>query len=161
MSKDNTFYKKGSGFSELVTQFQANNGQTNVFVGFLRSSGSHKAKKGKKILTVATIAANNEYGSGTTPERSFMRSTMFDIRKKLKKMLLKLAKAVLHEEMDKKKALGLVGLFVQTAIKRKIQEGIPPPNADSTIAQKGSDHTLIDTGQMRDSVDFEIKEGKR
>ena len=39
----------------------------------------------------------------------------------------------------------------------KAQFGIiPPPNAPATIARKGSSATLIDTGALRDSIDFQI-----
>ena len=38
----------------------------------------------------------------------------------------------------------------------KIKSDIPPPNAPSTIKAKGSSHTLIDTGNMWESVDYQI-----
>ncbi len=38
----------------------------------------------------------------------------------------------------------------------KINSNIPPPNAPSTIKAKGSSHTLIDTGEMRRSIDFRV-----
>ncbi|OPY54712.1 MAG: hypothetical protein A4E48_00291 [Methanosaeta sp. PtaU1.Bin060] len=41
---------------------------------------------------------------------------------------------------------------LENAIKQKIQSNVPPPNAPSTIARKGHSNTLIDTGEMLESV---------
>lgn len=158
MAQPNKMFRKGKGMDELVTSMKANSGRTTVFVGFLRSSGTHKGGEG---MNVASVAHQNEFGTEKIPERSFMRSAMNENRKKIKKMCLALAKKVLHGEMDEHKALSVLGLFLQNKFRSKIQEGIPPPNAPSTIAAKGSDHTLIDSGQMRDSVDFEVVKGKK
>ena len=37
---------------------------------------------------------------------------------------------------------------IENAIVKKMLSGVPPPNAPSTIAKKGSSKTLIDTGEM-------------
>jgi hypothetical protein len=42
-------------------------------------------------------------------------------------------------------AIHLRNKIVQKILQGK---GIPPPNAPSTIAKKGSDHTLVDTSEM-------------
>ena len=41
---------------------------------------------------------------------------------------------------------------LQDLIVESIEDNIPPPNAESTVAKKGSSHTLIDTSQLRASV---------
>jgi hypothetical protein len=38
------------------------------------------------------------------------------------------------------------------AMRRTIDGGVPPPNAPSTIAKKGSSRTLVDTGAMRKAI---------
>jgi hypothetical protein len=40
----------------------------------------------------------------------------------------------------------------------KIDEGVPPPNAPSTIARKGHGRTLIDTELMKNEIDYEISD---
>lgn len=161
MGDDNKMFHKGKGLDELVTKFKANSGVTEAFVGFLRSSGVHKGD-GKELLTVAAVAHMNEYGveARHIPERAFFRSALAGSRKKLKKMLVKLSKNVLFNGMSEKKALTIAAYFLQTEIRKSIDSNVPPPNAPSTVARKGSDHTLIDTHQMHDSVDFEVKKGK-
>lgn len=37
---------------------------------------------------------------------------------------------------------------IENAIVKKILSGVPPPNAPTTIRQKGSSKTLVDTGEM-------------
>jgi hypothetical protein len=160
--------KSKFGVDGVIAGFKSAPGNSHVFAGFLRSSGMHKQEKGDP-LTVATVAMRNEFGfSGkdeTTgewihiPERSFMRSAMKENKKKLKKMLNQLAKKVLHQEMDTKKALNIVGLKLQTMFRQKIETGPFKPNSPVTIILKGSDKPLIDTGQMLGSIDFEVKTG--
>jgi len=47
-------------------------------------------------------------------------------------------------------------LKIEAAVVKKIQSGVPPPNAPSTIKQKRSSKTLIDTGEMMRHVDHRI-----
>lgn len=140
-----------------------NEGEAHVFVGFTRSSPQYKPKKGQTPATpmsMAKLGAIHEFGTATIPERSYIRSTMSELDKKLKKMLKKFSTDALLGRIEKKKALGLIGEFLKAAFKNKIQDGVPPPNAPETIRRKGSDHPLIDTGQMRDTIDSEVREGK-
>jgi len=43
--------------------------------------------------------------------------------------------------------------FIKSLIVEAIDDGMPPPNAPATIAKKGFDHPLIETGEMRDSIE--------
>lgn len=49
-----------------------------------------------------------------------------------------------------------IGMKLENSIRIKILSNIPPPNAISTIKSKGSSHTLIDTGEMLESVSHEV-----
>jgi hypothetical protein len=59
---------------------------------------------------------------------------------------------------------GISALFSRTVneIKNEVvlayYSNTPPPNAPSTIAKKGSDRTLIDTGEMVGSIETRIEE---
>lgn len=48
--------------------------------------------------------------------------------------------------------------LVKRLIIEKIDSGMPPPNAPSTIARKGFDHPLIETGELRDAVECRVTE---
>lgn len=49
-----------------------------------------------------------------------------------------------------------IGMKLENQIRIKILSNIPPPNASSTIKSKGSSYTLIDTGEMLESVSHEV-----
>ena len=46
--------------------------------------------------------------------------------------------------------------FVKSLIVKAIDDGIPPPNAPSTVERKGFDHPLVETSEMRDNVEYRI-----
>ena len=48
-----------------------------------------------------------------------------------------------------------IGMKLENAIRIKILSNVPPPNALSTIKAKGSSHTLIDTGELLESISHE------
>ena len=54
-------------------------------------------------------------------------------------------------------ALNRIGVVAKGIIQEEIRDGSFAPNAPSTIRQKGSAQPLIDTGQMRQSVNYAIK----
>jgi hypothetical protein len=51
----------------------------------------------------------------------------------------------------------LIGMRVVGDIQDRISDGIPPPNSPITIARKGSSKPLIDSGQLRQSISFEVR----
>jgi hypothetical protein len=104
--------------------------------------------------------AVNEYGGGNTPERAPIRRAMKEHGKELEKFIKKLTLRILDGKINKKQALGLIGERVVTWFKGSIDLNLPPPNAPATVKAKGSDHTLVDTGQMRNSLGWEIKSKK-
>jgi len=52
-----------------------------------------------------------------------------------------------------------MGVVVKGIVQQEIVEGDFAPNAPSTVRSKGSGQPLIDTGHMRQSVNFVIKKG--
>lgn len=53
-------------------------------------------------------------------------------------------------------AMGVMGVRLTDELKNSIQARVYAPNADSTIAKKGHDQTLIDSGDMLNAVAFQI-----
>lgn len=107
---------------------------------------------------VAEVAVANEYGDLTHPPRPFMQPTFNNQKSKWQKVL---ANTISQQKnnIDVKKALTTVGVVAQDDIKDSIDEWAKngtPRNAPATIAKKGFDAPLIETGQMRDSVHFKV-----
>lgn len=107
-------------------------------------------------LTVATIGFAHEFGTATIPERSFIRATTKEKRKEIVKLQTKLLKKIQSGEISTEKALGLLGAFVAGLISKKIVDIKAPPNAPETIKRKGSSNPLVDTGQLKNSITWEV-----
>jgi hypothetical protein len=45
---------------------------------------------------------------------------------------------------------------MEEAIKGKIKSNIPPPNSPATLVLKEGNRTLIDTGLMLNSIEYEV-----
>lgn len=123
--------------------------------GFVDVGVIGAGKHSESGLTVATVAFQNEFGVGV-PERSFFRSALSENKKDIINLQAKLLKQVQSGEMSVQKALGLIGRFTADLITGKIVSLKSPANKQSTINKKGSSNPLIDTGQLRDSITWEV-----
>ncbi len=78
---------------------------------------------------------------------------------KIQKMVAKLSLEVAQGKRTRKSALGIVCQYVTDQMVKAIDTGVKPANAPSTVAHKGSSKPLIDTGQLKNSIEWEIQEG--
>jgi len=69
---------------------------------------------------------------------------------------LKPLKQIVNGTMKVETALGLVGEVMADAITQKIITLRTPPNAPYTIKAKGSSNPLVDTGQLKNSITYEV-----
>lgn len=102
-------------------------------------------------LTVADVATIHEFGTGTIPQRSFIREWA-DEKISENEALIKAVGEKVIKGLDVRVGLDRLGLKFVGSIQGRISQGIPPPNAPSTVARKGSSTPLIDTGQLRSSI---------
>ena len=58
---------------------------------------------------------------------------------------------------DLKPALDNAGLKIVSITKKRIKEGISPPNAPLTVKAKGGDKTLMDTGRLLASITYSVR----
>jgi phage gpG-like protein len=89
------------------------------------------------------------------PERSFMRA-VFDQKAA---QAVRLVGKRLKSGDSLEKALGIGAEWLKAQMVRAIDAGIPPPNAPSTVAAKGSSKPLIDSGQLKQSITSEVRGG--
>lgn len=122
-----------------------------VDVGII-DAGKHPTAE----ATVAEIGFWNEFGTVTIPERSFMRSTVQEEKKAIISLQRKLLKSISQGKMDIVKALGILGEFLSDKITQKIVSLREPPNKPATIKAKGSSNPLVDTGQLKNSITYEV-----
>jgi hypothetical protein len=149
------------GYRKLVaTVLGLQKDRPQIAVGVLASD----AGKSEGATTVLDIATWNEFGTKDSkgeriPARSFIRGWFDENRAQAQKRLKGLLQKVIKGDLTEDQALEQFGLWAQAGIQQRMAQGIPPPNAESTVKQKGSSTPLIDTGVLRSSVSFEIRKG--
>ena len=103
-------------------------------------------------VTVLQAAIWNEFGTDTIPARPFL-TAWFDENLDLLFFWVKGEFSLVAQgKQSKDQALRRVGEKCVAAIKQRMVSRIPPPNRPSTIAKKGSDIPLIDTGLLWSSI---------
>lgn len=105
---------------------------------------------------ICDVAAWNELGTVNMPSRPFLRKSVDENEGKINSFLQS-KKRDLVRGVPAKQVLKEIGIFQKDLIQEKITEGSFTPNAPSTVRQKGSSKPLIDTGRMRQSVDYVIQ----
>jgi hypothetical protein len=114
--------------------------------------GTYKPEgEGEKSLPLPYLAAVHEFGLGV-PQRSFIRGYVHEHQKEIQKVIV----GAVQSKGPEVAALDLVGMYIVGQIQKRMANRIPPPLAPVTIARKGSDVPLIDTGQLRAGVTYKI-----
>lgn len=130
-------------------------------VGVLDGAKEHRAvdlreadgaSKTAAPITMGEIAAIHEFGIGV-PERSFLRGYFKESNATVAEAALRL----LRSRGATPAMLETLGTWLVGQIQLRIANRIPPPLAASTIARKGSDVPLIDTGQLRSSIAYKVE----
>lgn len=114
---------------------------------------------GKNKITKKSIAfymMMSEIGTKEIPERSFMRSTIDENEIKYDELIEKQINRIVDWKQIASGLLITLALQIEGDVKNKITSLRIPPNAPSTIEQKGSSNPLIDTGAGRNAVTHKI-----
>jgi len=110
--------------------------------------------------TVITVGATHEYGAGGLPKRSFLRAPFLTKQKELNKSIAKQFESLSNgKSVDT--ALGLIGVVATNISKGafvSLGYGTWKPITQFTAAKKGSNQTLIDTGTLRNSITWVIRD---
>lgn len=143
-----TLRRRGNLANHIAKIEKAVEGPKAVKVGF---------PKGKADDDVVSIAIWNHFGTSRgIPARPFITIAMFKNRRQIRAALRKIAEGTVQNGMPLAVQMPKLGALGAGKIQDQIAANTPPPNAPSTIRQKGSTATLIDTGRMRQSVTWEI-----
>ena len=113
---------------------------------------------GKAPGDVLDIATWNHFGTRTIPERPFLDNAMRDNRAKYRKAMEVAARKMLMGETGMGTVLSRLGIMAQGDVQQEIETLREPPNAASTIRQKGSSNPLVDTRRMLGSVTYEVRQ---
>ena len=138
----------GNGIKDLFKRLE----KGTVDVGILMGEGQHEDSD----ITVAEVGLYHEFGTVTTPERSFIRSTINGQSKDIRKVAKAQYKKVLDGSITTEQGLGVLGAFTAGLIQETFTSNDWAPNSERTIKEKGSSTPLIDTGQLRQSISYKV-----
>ena len=105
---------------------------------------------------VALVAAVQEFGAPSRgiPPRPFFRNMIQKYSKEWPGAMRSLLK---QNGYDVNLTLQLTGEAIAGQLRQSIRDTNYPPLAPATIARKGFDKPLIDTGHMFNSISYEVK----
>jgi phage gpG-like protein len=107
--------------------------------------------------TNSLIGAVHEFGSLTKniPARSWLKQPLIDKKNQLEKEVAGSISFNIAKPDGKKKIFEEVGIIAEQIIQKAFETkgyGKWEPNSKKTVARKGSDQPLVDTGQLRRAV---------
>lgn len=140
----------GDNLSKVLTDMAGALGRgDSVDVGFLAGATYPGGK------SVAMIAAIQEFGAPSRgiPPRPYFRGM---IQSRKAQMPTAIAGALIDSGYDSGVALSRVGEGVKGWLQQSIVDLKEPPLSPVTIARKGFDKPLIDTGHMLRTVDYRV-----
>lgn len=120
--------------------------------------GVPDGKREEDGTPVAMIAAVHEFGSPSQsiPERPFLRVAIQSNRQKYVRLnRINLVK-MLRGQATVDQALGQLGEMAKGDVQTEIRSGVFTPLKEATKKRKGSSRPLIDTGQMVQSIAWEL-----
>lgn len=142
------------GYKKLVARiFQF--GAPKISVGIHEADGDqpHGDGGGLRMIDIATI---HEFGLGNVPERSFIRAWFDENQDRAREGLRRLLQSVVSGKRTPEQAIDTFAQWCVGQIQKRIAQGIAPPLSARRIAEKGSSVPLIDTGQLRSSISYEV-----
>jgi hypothetical protein len=160
-----------------------------VLVGVPESTTDVRNEDGVEYITNAALAYIHDNGAPEAgiPPRRFMVPGIVAVQEKIANQLRRSATVAFNEQSASavERAMHLCGLTAQLSIQKTIQQGIPPPLADSTLRQRARRRKgrvgpglelmsrrmgyapstdfvtpLIDTGDMLKSITYVIRSRK-
>lgn len=125
-------------------------------VGVLGDKGSVE----QDGITIAAIAEIHEFGLGV-PMRSWLRAWVDEPgnQQALNEVMTRLNVQIFTNKLTFEQAARTLGIWVVGQIQTWIRDGnVQPPLSEATIAAKGSDVPLIDTGALRSAISSRVVE---
>ena len=125
-----------------------------VAVGY--QAGEATDEKGVDLCDIAMWNELGTQGEHPIPSRPFLRQTIDNNEGQIKNFCQAQA-AQIPKGGSAEECLKQIGVYMKGLVQQTIRDGDFVPNAPSTIRRKGSNRPLIDTGQLRQSVNYHIR----
>ena len=127
-----------------------------VDTGYFANKDMHPESQ----MDLAEIAIQNEFGTLTIPERSFMRSSIRENERQIIDFVAREEQMAIDGKQTVAKMFDRIGIYIRGIIQKKIAtaQSWAVPNAPSTVDAKGGRETpLVDTSFMMKMVDSQKK----
>jgi len=117
-----------------------------------------KNKPYENGLNTASVGVLHEFGNEAMhiPQRSFIREPLKDNMSRIKKQFHKEAQQVILGKQSHKVASGRIGALGVSIILERFKSNNWKSNSPLTELLKGSNKPLINTGQLRQSISYEV-----
>lgn len=142
-------YSKDHGADALVKVMKSIE-QTTLRVGVIEGDAAHGQ------TTVGEVATYQEFGTENIPARSFIRAWYDENVTQNRLAMRAVLRQVTMGKITLPQAFGQLGSLFVAQIQKRIVAGIPPELKESTIRAKGSSVPLVDTGQLKASITYEV-----
>lgn len=119
--------------------------------------GLHEKDAGEREPNAVMRGYYNEFGTENIPARPFIRGTHDEKKREWATKITRRFRSLMYGHIDAEQFLRMVGRMSRDDIKAAVIAWSTPPNAPRTVAQKGFDDPLIETGEMRDAVRYNVK----
>ena len=143
------------GFQDIESDTQGEDGEK-----IYAKAGVRRGPGGEVInseVSILDIAMWNELGTEHVKPRPFLRKSVDENIAEINSFLQE-EKAYMLNGRSAEQILKDIGVFLKGLIQDKIVDGNFEPNKEITKIRKGSDHPLIDTGRMLQSVNYVIRQ---
>lgn len=137
---------------EIAKQLEQMVSNKFVTVGIHEDTGNHPGTD----MTNAQLGALQHFGNDNIPPRPWLDVGVETGNKEY----LTIIKDAIKNETPMDQALERVGVVAVGKAQVYMTQLKSPANAESTIKAKGSSNPLIDTGELRASVNYKIQPGK-
>ena len=144
--------------NRILREFAKAGGDAKVKVGF---------PAGKAPGDLIAISVYNHEGTrggasgggwgGPIPPRPFITQAFYKGRGEFKRFVRAEARGILTGRISISQSLPRLGLWGQQEIQDQIGSNMAPANSPVTVALKGSNRTLVDTGRLRASVTWALE----
>jgi hypothetical protein len=147
-------HKKYAGGVQGLLERIAALGDPKVYIGIPSSTNARQGASNN-----ATIAAVHEMGAPSRgiPARPFLIPTMQNNAEKYTNLMAQGFRNALQDKEKSAEVYEKIGLVASSDVKDYIVSGQFVPLKESTIDRKGSSKPLLDTGEMRNSISYEVR----
>lgn len=121
--------------------------QVGFFDGKLHPSGD---------MTIAEVAAIQEFGTREVPERPFMRTTIMKDREFVTYLENGISTIIWGVKPNAKQGLKGAGQVLAEAMKESVETWTTPINSRATVRRKGFNDPLVETGTMRENISWRL-----